>query len=68
MNVTNLKIQFKYVFDNPWIAHESPETYFQWGPFWMETNKILAKKKKRERFSMVRNITNLAYHYYYGKK
>ena len=48
MNVTNLKIQFKYVLDNPWIAYESPEACFQWGPFLMETDKILAQKKKRD--------------------
>ena len=48
MNLTNLKIQLKYVLDNPWIAHESPEAYFKWGPFGMKTVKILAQKKKRD--------------------
>ena len=27
----------------PWISHESPKAYFQWGPFGMETVKILAQ-------------------------
>ena len=64
MNVTNLKIQIKNVLDemiyNPWIAHESPKAYFQWGLFGMENSEDFDAEKRNvatSKFSTIRNIT-----------